>query len=97
MQGCSADNGGAALKRRRCADQGDHDQSTLMFAARTTLAHFSVVSARSLAKSTGDPASAVPPRSASRALTLASPRIALISWLSLSTISVGVFFGAPQP
>src|SRR5262249_18629541 len=39
---CSADAG-------RCADQGDRDQSTLMFAARMTLAHFSVVSARSLA------------------------------------------------
>lgn len=49
IQGCSADNGGAAPKRGRCADQGDRDQSTLMFAARMTLAHFSVVSARSLA------------------------------------------------
>ncbi len=49
IQGCSADNGGAALRRGRCSDQGDRDQSTLMFAARMTLAHFSVVSARSLA------------------------------------------------
>ena len=39
---CSAEAG-------RCADQSDRDQSTLMFAARMTLAHFSVVSARSLA------------------------------------------------
>jgi hypothetical protein len=36
-------------QRGCCADQGDRDQSTLMFAARMTLAHFSVVSARSLA------------------------------------------------
>jgi hypothetical protein len=49
IQGRSADNGGAALQRGRCADQGDRNQSTLMFAARMTLAHFSVVSARSLA------------------------------------------------
>jgi hypothetical protein len=44
-----ADNGGVALRRGRRVGQGDRDQSTLMFAARMTLAHFSVVSARSLA------------------------------------------------
>ena len=49
--GCplSAINGREQLKRGRCADQGDRDQSTLMFAARMTLAHFSVVSVRSFA------------------------------------------------
>ena len=39
----------------------------------------------------------VPPRSASRALILGSARPALISLLSLSTISAGVAFGAPMP
>ncbi len=37
------------------------------------------------------------PRSARRALILGSARPALISLLSLSTISAGVFFGAPMP
>ena len=50
-----------------------------------------------LAESAGEPASTVPPRSASRALILGSARPALISLLSLSMISVGVFFGAPTP
>jgi hypothetical protein len=35
--------------------------------------------------------------SASRAFVLGSARIALISLLSFSTISAGVFFGAPTP
>ena len=42
----------------------------------TTLAHFSVSSAISLLKSAGEPASTVPPRSASFALNLASVRLA---------------------
>ena len=49
-------------------------QIGLMFAALITLAHFSVSSAMSLPKSAGEPASAVPPRSASRALILGSAR-----------------------
>ena len=68
-----------------------------MLAARITLPHFSVSSAMSLPKSAGEPASTVPPRSASRALILGSARPALISLLSLSTISAGVFLGAPTP
>src|SRR6516164_6314260 len=40
---------------------------------------------------------AVAPNSASRAFILGSARAALISLLSLSTISTGVFFGAPTP
>ena len=39
----------------------------------------------------------MPPRSASRALILGSARAALISLLSLSMISAGVFLGAPTP
>src|SRR6266481_5833335 len=73
------------------------DQSALMLAARTTLAHFSVSSVISLPKSAGVPASAVPPTSASCALNLGLARAALISLLSLSIISTGVFLGVPMP
>src|SRR5262249_41448768 len=69
----------------------------LMLAARITLAHFSVSSAMSLPKSAGEPASTVPPRLARRAFILGSSSAALTSLLSLSTISVDVFFGAPTP
>src|SRR5262249_41403770 len=72
-------------------------QSTLMLAARITLAHFSVSSAISFPNSAGESASAAPPRSASRALILGSARPALISLLSLSIICDGVFLGAPTP
>src|SRR5262249_39702789 len=72
-------------------------QSALMPVNFTTLLHFSVSSAMSLPKSTGEPRSAVAPHSASRAFILGSVRPALISMLSLSTISAGVFFGAPTP
>src|SRR5438034_6338104 len=63
----------------------------------TTLAHFSTSSARNLPKSAGDPASSDAPKSASRAFDLESARTALISLLSLSTMSAGVFLGAPTP
>ena len=76
---------------------GTAGSSGLMLAARITLPHFSVSSAISLPKSAGEPDSAVPPKSASRALILGSARPALISLLSLSTISAGVSFGAPTP
>src|SRR4051812_26080188 len=69
----------------------------LMLAARITLPHFSVSSAMSLPKSAGEPLSTVPPKSASLTLMSWSERAALISLLSLSTISVGVFPGAPRP
>src|SRR5262249_18151288 len=73
------------------------DHSGLMPANFTTLPHFSVSSAMSLPKSADEPASTVPPRSISRALTLVSARPALISLLSLSMISTGVPAGAPTP
>src|SRR5262249_30535217 len=73
------------------------DHSGLMPADLITLAHLSVSSAMSLPKSAGEPGSTVPPKSASRALILESAKPALISLLSLSTISAGVFFGAPTP
>src|SRR5262245_15104912 len=66
-------------------------QSALTPANLITLAHFSVSSVMSLPKSLGEPGSIVPPRSARRAFILGSARAALISRLSLSTFSVGVF------
>ena len=39
----------------------------------------------------------MPPRSATRAFNLGSARAALVSRLSWSMISAGVFFGAPMP
>src|SRR5262245_16335478 len=71
--------------------------SGLMFAARITLPHFSVSAATKLPKSEGEPAITVPPRPASRALSWGSARAALISLLSLLTISAGVPVGAPTP
>ena len=68
-----------------------------MLAARITLPHFSVSSAMSFPKATGEPANIVPPTSAIRAFILGSARPALISLLSLLTISAGVFAGAPRP
>src|SRR5262245_22919160 len=73
------------------------DYSGLMFATRIKLPHFSVSSAMSLANSAGEPGSAVPPNSASRALIFGSAKPALISLLSLSMISACVFLGAPMP
>src|SRR5262249_56578252 len=72
-------------------------QSALMLDARITLPHLPVSSAINLPKSRGESASTVPPRSARLTFMLGSARAALISLLSLSTISVGVFLGAPMP
>src|SRR5262249_17763848 len=69
----------------------------LMSANLITLPHFSVSSIISLPNWAGDPCSGVPPRSARRALILGSASAALTSLLSLSTISAGVFLGAPIP
>src|SRR5262249_10374179 len=69
------------------------DQSALMPTDLITLAHFSVSSAMSLPKSAGETTSGVTPKTASRAFILGSARPALISLLSLSTISAGVFLG----
>src|SRR5262249_58727047 len=73
------------------------DHSALMPANLITFAHFSVSSAMSRPKSVGEPTSPMPPTLASRALILGSESAALISVLSLSMISSGVFFGAPTP
>src|SRR5262249_48309826 len=101
--------GGAGAQRRRHVERNsrngrygildwDHaDHSALMPANLITLAHFSVSSAMSLPNSAGEPASTVPPRSASRAFIFGSASAVLISLLSFSTITTGVACGAPTP
>src|SRR5499426_1987620 len=89
---------GGAVRRTEFMEYLDGpDHSGLMLAARMTLPHFSVSSAMSLPNSPGESASTSPPRSASRVFSLGSARAALISLLSLSMISEGVFPGAPTP
>src|SRR5262245_44342144 len=93
--------------KRTSSDQHSHietlwnigrlDHCGWMPANLITLAHFSVSSAMSLPKPAGETTSGVPPKSASRACSLGSARLALISLLSRSTISAGVAFGAPTP
>src|ERR1700716_1943704 len=72
-------------------------QSGLMLAARITLAHLSVSSAMNVPKPLGVIGMGSLPRSASRSFLPGSARAALISLLSLSAISTGVFVGAPRP
>src|SRR5438105_305769 len=67
-----------------------------MLAPSITLPHFSVSSARSFPNSEGEVASTAPPTSVMCDSILASSRARLISLLSLSTISAGVFFGVPM-
>src|SRR5215813_3018217 len=62
----------------------------------TTPPHFSLSSAKSFPNSAGVLTKTLPPKSASRALIFGSARPALISLLSMSTISAGVFLGAPM-
>src|SRR5262249_57689998 len=71
--------------------------SALMLAARITLPHFSVSSVTSLPKSAGDAAWMRNPRSSYFALISGRARDALISLLSTSTISAGIFFGPAMP
>src|SRR5262249_384583 len=75
----------------------DQPDSGLIFANLITLAHFSVSAAMSVPKSAGEPASTMPPSSASRALILGLASAALVSRLSLSTMAAGVALGAPKP
>src|SRR5712675_517848 len=91
LRWCCSHNGTLWNVRR-----GQH-HCGFMFAARITLAHFSVSSAMNLPKSVDDSMNGVLPNSASRTFILGSARAALISLLSLSTISAGVFLGAPTP
>jgi hypothetical protein len=66
-------------------------QSALAPENLTTLAHFSVSSTTSLAKSAVDPGSTVSPKSANLVSIFGSAKAALISMLSLSMIAAGVF------
>src|SRR5437870_1927909 len=63
----------------------------------TTLPHFSVSAATNAANSAAVSANGVVPASASRALTVGSLSPALISRLSVVTISGGVPLGTPTP
>ena len=68
--------------------------STLMLASRMTFPIFSVSSAISLPNSAGEPASGVPPRSASCALKAGSASAALTARLSAAMASADVPLGA---
>ena len=63
----------------------------------TTLPHFSVSSASSLAKSAGEPGSTVALRSVNRAFRLGSASPALTARLSMVMIPAEVPFGTPRP
>src|SRR5262249_59376789 len=71
--------------------------SGLMPANWITLAHFSVSAPMKFANSAGELANTGEPKTAIRAPIFGAPRATLISLLSFSTISVGVFFGVPTP
>src|SRR5215471_9673500 len=73
------------------------NQSGLRPANFTTLAHFAVSSASNSPYAAGDPISTDEPKSLNFAWSFGSASPALISLLSLSTISAGVSFGAPMP
>jgi len=62
-----------------------------------TLAHLAVSSAMIVPKSAGEPMIGGPPRSTIRDLIFWSAIAVLISRLSFSMISGGVFFGAVRP
>src|SRR5262249_8002729 len=72
-------------------------QSGLMLAVWITFPHFSLSAAMNLPKSAADPGRSLPPCSARLAFIVGSASAALISLLSLSTISAGVALGAPTP
>src|SRR5262249_33631259 len=88
---------GTLFCERGPSGRGLPDHPRLMPTDFTTLPHFSVSSAMSLPKSTGEPGRAVAPSSASRVFILGSARPALTSLLSVSMISAGVPLGAPKP
>src|ERR1700731_386656 len=89
--------GYCSAREAGCKNDQPANQSGLAPESFTTLPHFSVSSAIRFPKSAGEPTSTVPPRSASRALSLGSARPALISLLSLPMISAAAFFDTPTP
>src|SRR5215813_11293325 len=74
-----------------------YSTSGLILANLTTFAHLSISLAMNLPKSAGEPVITMAPKLASCALSFGSASAALVSRLSLSTISVGVCAGAPMP
>ena len=72
-------------------------QSALAPENFTTMPHFSISCPTSFPKPADEPGITVLAKSAKRAFILGSARPALISLLSLPTISLGVFFGAAMP
>src|SRR6516225_4682556 len=72
-------------------------QSALAPENFTTMPHFSISCPTSFPNSADEPRITVLAKSAKRAFILGSARPALISLLSLPTISLGVFFGAAMP
>src|SRR3974377_1177446 len=71
--------------------------STLRLATFTTFPPFSVSAAINLPKLAGVTTIGMPPSSSSFAFSLGSARPPLIALFTVSTISFGVFFGAPMP
>src|SRR5262249_45272160 len=71
-------------------------QSTLIRALLTTLPHFSVSAAMYLPNSAGVISIGSAPKAVNCAFILASERTALVSVLSASMMSAGVFAGAPS-
>src|SRR5262245_20713640 len=72
-------------------------QFASMLAGRITLPHFLVSAAMCLPNSADEPGSTVKPRSSYFALMSGRASPALISLLSSSTISAGIFFGPARP
>src|SRR5262245_52574591 len=83
--------------RNKPGHDGGMRHSALMFAVLMTLPHFSVSSATNLAKSAGEPVSAVAPHSVKRCFRLASPSAVLTSLLILVATSAGTPFGPEMP
>src|SRR5262249_26799202 len=73
------------------------DQSALAPENFTTMAHFCASSQMKVQKSADCPVSIMPPSWVILVFPLGSAGPALISLLSLSMVSAGVFFGAPTP
>jgi hypothetical protein len=69
----------------------------LILANLITFAHFSVSLAMNFSNSGGLIGIGMPPKSISRAFNAGSARPALVSLLSFSTMSAGVFLGALVP
>src|ERR1700738_1690494 len=88
---------GGAADSRNVRHAWGRAYSGLIPANLITLPNFSISSEISLPNSAGELASATPPKSVIRDMIFGSVRPILISLLSLSMNSTGVFLGAPMP